>query len=69
MKDPNNESKPVKPLKCFPDYQFDQKVLTRAPEYARKRTVLEVLLIESLNSSLNEQFDPELSVIFRNGAT
>ena len=48
---------------------MEWKVLTRAPEYTRKRKILEVLLIKSINPTLNEQLDTELLVHFRNGVT
>ena len=67
--DPNKQSEPAKHLKYFPDHQFEWKVLTRAPENTRKRKILEVFLIESINLSLNEQLDTELSDLFRNGVT
>ena len=38
---PNMQSEPAKHLKCFPDHQFEWEVLTRAPEYTRKRKILE----------------------------
>ena len=60
--DPKNQFEPVKHLKYFPDHQVEWKVLTRAPEYIRKRKLLEVLLIKSLHSSLNEQLNTELLV-------
>ena len=41
--DPNEQSKSAKHLKIFPDHQFEWKVLTKAPEYTRKRKILEVL--------------------------
>ena len=67
--DPNKQSEPIKHLKYFPDHQFEWKVLTRAPEYTRKRKILEVFLIKSMNPFLNEQLDTELLVLFRNGVT
>ena len=67
--DPNKQSEQAKRLKYFPDHQFEWKVLTRAPENTRKRKILEVFLIESINLSLNEQLDTELSDLFRNGVT
>ena len=67
--DPNKQSEPAEHLKYFPDYQFEWKVLTRAPEYTRKRKSLEEFLIRSINPSLNEQLDTELLVLFRNGVT
>ena len=36
-KDPNKRSEPAKHLKYFLDQQFEWKVLTRAPEYTKKR--------------------------------
>ena len=68
-KDPNKLSEPAKHLKYFPDHQFEWKLLTRAPEYMRKRKILEVFLIKSISPSLNEQVDTELLVHFRNGVT
>ena len=65
--DPNKQSEPAKHLKHFPDHQFEWKVLTRVPEYTRKRKTLEALLIKSTNPFLNEQLDTELLVLFRNG--
>ena len=67
--DPNKQSEPGKHLKYFPDHQFEWKVLTRAPEYTRKRKILEAFLIKSINPFLNEQLDTELLVLFRNGVT
>ena len=67
--DPNKQSKPAKHLKYIPDHQLGWKVLTRAPEYTRKRKTLEALLVKSLNPSLNEQLDTELLVLFRNDVT
>ena len=67
--DPNKQSEPIKHLKYFPDQQFEWKVLTRAPEYTRKRKTLEAFLIKSINPSFNEQLDTELLVLFRNGVT
>ena len=43
--------------------------MTRAPKNMRKRKILEALLIKCINSSLNEQLDTELLVLFRNGVT
>ena len=43
--------------------------MTRAPKNMRKRKILEALLIKFINSSLNEQLDTELLVLFRNGVT
>ena len=57
----NKQSETAKHLKCFPDYQFEWKVLTRAPEYNGKRKVFEAFLTKSTNPSLNEQLDTELS--------
>ena len=56
-------------LQCFPDYQFKWKVLTRDPEYMKKRKILEALLIKSISISLNEQLATELLVLFGNGVT
>ena len=56
-------------LKYFPDYQFEWKLLTRAPEYTRKRKNLEVFLIKCTSPSLNEQSNTELIVLFRKGVT
>ena len=67
--DPNKQSEPAKHLKYFPDHQFESKVLTRAPEYTRKKKILEVFLIKSIDPSLNEQLDTELLVLFTNGVT
>ena len=50
--DSNKQSEPAKRLKYFPDHEFEWKVLTRAPEYKRKRKVLEAFLIKSINYSL-----------------
>ena len=65
--DPNKQSEPAKHLKYFPDHQFEWKSLTRAPEYTRKRKILEAFLIKSVNPFLNEQLDTELLVLFGNG--
>ena len=62
--DPNNQSKPAKDLKSFSDYPLEW-----SSEYTRKRTILELFLNESLNSSRNEQLDTELLVLFKNGVT
>ena len=59
--DPNKQSEPAKHLKYFPDHQFEWKVLTRAPEYTRKRKILEAFSIKSINPSLNEQLDTTIS--------
>ena len=66
---PNKQSEPGKHLICFPDHQFEWKVLTRAPEYTRKWEILKAFLIKSINPSLNEQLDTELLVFFRNCVT
>ena len=50
--DPKKQSEPDKHWKYFPDHQFEWKVLTRAPEYSRKRKILEAFLIKSTNPSL-----------------
>ena len=44
--DPNKQSEPAKHLIYFPDYQFEWEVLTMAPEYTKKRNILEKLLIK-----------------------
>ena len=43
QEDPNKQYEPAKYLKYFSDYQFEWKVLTRAPEDKRKRKTLEIL--------------------------
>ena len=65
--DANKQWEPAKHLKYFPDHQFEWKMLTRAPEYTRKRKILETFLIKCINPSFNEQLDTELLVLFRNG--
>ena len=67
--DPNKQSEPAKHSKYFPDHQFNWKVLTRALEYTRKKKSLKLLLIKSINPSLNEQLDTDLLALFKNGAT
>ena len=67
--DPNKQSEPAIHVKSFPDHQFEWKVLTRAPEYMRKRKILEAFLIKSISPSLNEQLDTELLLLFENGVT
>ena len=64
--DPNKQSEPAKHLKYFPDHQCEWKVLTSAPEYMRKRKMLEAFLIKCISPPLNEQLDTELLVLFRN---
>ena len=44
-------------------------LLTRAPEYTRKKKILEAFLIKSINPFLNEQLDTELFVLFRIAVT
>ena len=63
------QSEPEKHLKYFPGYQFEWKVLTRAPEYKRKMKILQAFLIKPINPSLNEQLNTELLVILRNDVT
>ena len=53
MKDPNKQLEPAKHLKYFPDHQFEWKVMTRAPEYTRKKKMLEAFLIKSIDPFLN----------------
>ena len=65
--DANKQSEPAKHLKYFPDHQFEWKMLTRAPEYTRKRKILEAFLIKCINPSFSEQLDTELLDLFRNG--
>ena len=67
--DQNKQLEPAKHLKYFPDHEFEWKVLTRAPEYTRKRKLLEAFLIKWINPSLNDQLDTELLVFFRSGVT
>ena len=67
--DPNKQSEPAKDSKYFPDHQFNWKVLTRALEHTRKKKSLKLLLIKSINPSLNEQLDTDLLALFKNGAT
>ena len=67
--DPNKQSEPAKPSKYFLDHQFNWKVLTRAREHTRKKKSLKLLLIKSINPSLNEQLDTDLLALFKNGAT
>ena len=55
-------------FKYFTDHQFEWNVVTRAPEYMRKRNILGAFLIKSISLSLNEQLDTEL-VLFRNVVT
>ena len=43
--DPNKQSELAKHLKYIPDYQFEWKVPTEAPEYTGKRKVLEEFLL------------------------
>ena len=43
MKTQISNLKQAEHLKKFPDHQFEWKVLTRAPEYMRKRKILEAL--------------------------
>ena len=65
--DANKQWEPAKHLKYFSDHQFEWKMLTRAPEYTRKRKILGAFLIKCINLSFNEQLDTELLVIFTNG--
>ena len=67
--DSNKQLETAKYLKYFPDNPFELEVLTRFPEYTRKRKILEAFLIKSINPSLNESLDLELLVLFRNGVT
>ena len=67
--DPNKQLETAKYLKYFPDNRFELEVLTRFPEYTRRRKILEAFLIKSINPSLNESLDLELLVLFRNGVT
>ena len=60
--DQNKQLEPAKHLKFFPDRQFERQVQIRAPEYTRKRKILEVFLIKSINTSLNGQLETELLV-------
>ena len=45
----NKQLEPARHLKYFPDHQLESKVLTRAPEYTRKRKIFEAFLIKSIN--------------------
>ena len=62
-------SQTLEHLEYFPDHQFEWKLLTKAPEYKRKRKTLEAFLLKSINPFLNEQLNTELLVLFRNGVT
>ena len=63
-KDPNNQSGPAKHLKYFPDNRFEWKLLTIVPRHARKWTILEVLLVKSINPSLVNRFYTILEMLW-----
>ena len=65
----NGKLEPSKHLKNNPGHKFDWMILSRAPSHSSKRKILEVYFIKQLNSSLNDQLDSEIVILFRHGVT
>ena len=59
--DPNKQLEPARHLKYLPDHQCEWKVLSRAPEYTRKKKISQAFSIKSTKPSLNEQLDRTIS--------
>ena len=65
----NDKSEPSKYLKNNPGHKFDWMILSRAPSHRLKQKILEADFIKQLNSSLNDQLDSEILILFKHGVT
>ena len=66
---PNEDSEPAKHCREFPDHKFDWKTLLMAPTNPKLGNILESSMIAHKNPSLNEQFDIDQLILFKNGIT
>ena len=61
---PNGKLESSKQLKNNPGHKFDWMILWRASSLHVKRKILEGYLIKQLNSSLSNQLDSEILILF-----
>ena len=66
---PNKDSEPAKYWREFPDHEFDWKTLLMAPTNPKLRKILESSMTAHKKPSLNEQFDIDQLILFKNGIT
>ena len=66
---PSHKSEPAKHLLDNPSHRFDWSVMTSAPKNKLRRRILESYFIATLKPSLNDQMEPRVLFLFRNGIT